>query len=230
VDLFTIIKREVRECSCFAETVKNADEEAEYKLLEEKFIRSLPKNVRGSDLVRIIFKRHDQLSEEFKKVNTVACGAQCWSCCEQLVNCTSLEMELIHQHLQSLPRKAFQSIRKNLETERSLFMTAIGGMGMATRSERVFDALTKIFWGRRCIYLLKDKRCGIYPVRPVDCRTLRVGERCDPAKEMPEPLLIVADEVMAKAIEKEELESGTKPHLLPLIDWASRGKISEIFK
>ena len=119
--------------------------------------------------------------DESKPHAKFACGAGCSQCCYQAVTCTEAEFLEIARHIDSLPKKE-RSRLMNLAHERSkevqkhLEETSIAGT-IATSVEEVkfINSFTDY---KPCPFLQADGRCGIYPVRPIDCRTFHSTSIC----------------------------------------------------
>lgn len=89
-----------------------------YQEAKEEFVERLHSvhgDVKGVDFVRDVFSLMDDLTGEYLKYNQITCHKGCDYCCHQLVSCTTLEMKLIQQYLESIPRPKRRAIKQNVK-------------------------------------------------------------------------------------------------------------------
>ncbi len=147
-----------------------------------------------------ITKIYDHFEEEaapFKK--DAACKKGCAFCCTDAgsIDITTLEGLRIHKHIAQLPRSQQGALKKAIARD-------------ARRREKGQAS--------PCPFLLKNKNCRIYDIRPFACRRIYSLKRCNP--EQP-PML--HRQVMAVAQE-------AIGHLQQLDDTGYSGHISYILQ
>jgi uncharacterized protein len=93
------------------------------------------------------------------RVAGAVCGPGCADCCTNVgnIDATTLEGWAILSHLRTLPPAVRKAFDKKLKDNRRV-------KGSSTLS--------------RCAFLLKDRTCAIYPVRPFSCRRLYSVKVC----------------------------------------------------
>jgi Fe-S-cluster containining protein len=132
-------------------------------------------------LYKVVDQMTDQgvQNEEVKPVCSTGCGI----CCHQLVGCTDLEWNPIVHFLLTLPEKEKYWFRRRVKP-------------LLVQLRRYFDRNPKIFqyrirdpireWqGTPCPFLTQQMACLIYPVRPIDCRTMSSTNVCTVWDELP---------------------------------------------
>ena len=203
---------------------------------EAEFLKETGGRKRGIEFVRTVLKTVDRLTAEWLKENKIACQAGCSWCCLQMVSCAYAEAELIKQHLVALPNKQRQAVIKRvnqeaiylhglfrlveeLERRKNLFIgftaSASANVGLSVYAEYRRQL-------RPCPYLGLDKKCIIYPARPVDCRIAKTKFRCGPGKESseekPEEVRLFLDQVAVNLIMDEQRRTG-RSEVIPLAGW-----------
>jgi len=223
-----------------------------YDRAREIFLSRLDAAATGKEKVRNIFSLVDELIAEFLETNQVACHCGCSTCCYQLICCTTLEMELIVDYLASLSREARRNITKRVNKEALWLdntvrrLKALSSGGLSSRWEVLAAGpLRAIYYGKRpCPFLNSLGECGIYPVRPIDCRIARsqdpnCGSRMDvdvPGEgpeetifEEPEAVRFYLDQVASDLVmEEEEREKGAM-QVVPLQAWTLTPEFRNFF-
>jgi|GEM_PF-1870583 len=213
------------------------EEQKIYDRVREIFLSRLDSSATGREKVENIYALVEELMAEFLENNQIACHRGCPACCYQLVHCTTLEMELIVQHLESLPRQSRRSIIQRVNKESRwliAFVKKLCPNGLPSRWELLAKPLRAVYFGiRPCPFLNSMDACSIYPVRPFDCRTARTqnpkcgnrihvpGERPgEIVVEEPEGLIFLSDQVASDLILGEEERVKGAMQLVPLPAWA----------
>jgi len=210
----------------FSSYASISDEEARaYQTAKEQFLKRLKKGKKqaskGVELVVDIFKHVDQLSGQYFNNNSIACKDGCSWCCHQLVCCTTLEMKLIINYLNSLHRKERSKIRKRVVESATIFDNQHGRkLRMNERWEAVGELLTKAHYGIPCVFLADDS-CSIYPVRPIDCRSARAKIKCGFHKEGVDlgSVKFFFDQIASDLIMEAEERRYGQQQVVPLIGW-----------
>jgi len=124
-----------------------------------------------------IFQMHTE-AQQTEQQKPVACQRGCSACCRQLVTCFPFEFDEIKNYvLKVLPRD-----------ERNRLLAQIRplvGRWQKYRKRHASQIIRNKFkplddwYGKSCIFLKDDRSCGIYPVRPMDCRTTHNTARCE---------------------------------------------------
>lgn len=104
-----------------------------------------------------IYQRFEEMAEPHTRL--AVCGPGCANCCTEVgdIDGTTLEGFNIINHLQGLDA-----------AQQKMFQKALKENGRLKASSRF----------ARCPFLLKNDRCGIYPVRPFSCRRLYSVKTC----------------------------------------------------
>jgi Fe-S-cluster containining protein len=198
------------------------EEIGKYSQAREDFSRMLKPSLSGKALISEIYRVQDRLNLEYRKGNAVACGAKCAYCCRQLVCCTTLEMELIVDHLRAIPRPRRREIVRVAKKKAIDFYTKNSGwMNNALKWEDVAGMLRRKLHLVPCIFL-KNGNCSIYPVRPVDCRIAKTAKPCGHEKNLeslPEGIRLFCDQVASDMIMDEENRCFGALQVVPLIGW-----------
>ena len=209
------------------------EQAAVHQTCKEYFLEKLDCNKGGTDLIKSIYALLDELTAEFLKENPVSCRPGCAWCCQQLVCCTTLEMEVIIEYLESLPRPARRQITKQAKKESLKFKkfyenNDFGGK----RLEKIAPDLREFHYLRPCLYLSEKKMCHIYRPRPIDCRIAKTKGFCGHRKEgeeKPKSIRLFLDQVASDLIMEEEKKIYGKLEVVPLIMWPLTGKFAEFF-
>ena len=110
-----------------------------------------------------------------------ACQAGCHQCCYQAVTCTEDEFVEIARHINSLPKKQKSRLmnlayERSMEVQKNLEETSVAGtIATSVEEVRFINSFTDY---KPCPFLQGDGHCGIYPVRPIDCRTFHSTSVC----------------------------------------------------
>lgn len=104
-----------------------------------------------------IYERFEEMAEPFSRL--AVCGPGCADCCTTVgdIDITTIEGLNILGYLQRLDAARQKTFQKALKENARL-----------KASSRLV----------RCPFLLKDDRCGIYPVRPFSCRRVYSVSTC----------------------------------------------------
>lgn len=112
-----------------------------------------------------------------------ACHAGCSFCCHQLVVCTDLEWAAIKSFLESLPAKQRYAMSRRIKC---LMKSWRQYWQKHSRAIRLSLRKPLTDWhGQPCPFLGDDQTCIIYPVRPIDCRTMSSTIVCTRWDTMP---------------------------------------------
>ncbi|MBI5221514.1 MAG: YkgJ family cysteine cluster protein, partial [Candidatus Magasanikbacteria bacterium] len=170
-------------------------EEKEFDALIEAKIKQ------GASFIAALYQTLDQAvaSEIEASGFQLACQKGCASCCQQLVNCTRIEAQLIAEFIRDLPPMERQELAKEA-WPRILAWRHYHqkNPAAATTLEQVLR-IHDDWLNKPCPFLdAKLGTCRIYPVRPIDCRTLLSQARCacgqtDGAKRFPFPCQLWAN-------------------------------------
>lgn len=216
--------------------VMNDERKAIHELGKEEFKKLLSVNLTGIDLIANVYKIFDQLNKDYLKEHPIACRSNCNLCCHQLVSCSSLEMQLIEKRLKHMPRKQLNQIKGNAQKQCGKFYETREKLRQTEPNEQaVVSMLAKIWNGHEsCHYLLRNGNCGIYPVRPIDCRTARVRVRCGgeglSSEDDLNPLRLVVDQVVSDIMMEESVRLDGRNYVMPLVFWPISKKFYNIFK
>lgn len=216
-----------------------------YDKARGEFLEKLGESESGVTLVRSVFRLMDELTEEYLKENEISCHQGCSWCCYQLVCCTTLEMELIIDYINSLPKTSRRSIKQRTrkdalsfyryfqENSKSLLRhSLLTGIGIE-RWENVGPALRKTYRERPCIFL-DGGLCSIYPARPIDCRIAKTrdgicGTRAKIWTKRPEPIRLFFDQIASDLITREEEKVYGGLQVVPLVGWPISEKFYPFF-
>ena len=218
---------------CFGPGDKLSDEEIEsYQKATKKFIELANLNgVEGKELVKRIYSFLDKLVEDYNIKEKISCHSGCGYCCLQLVCCSTAEMEVIVEHFKKLPRKTSKPIKKKIfKKARSFYLkheNLLKGGGMW---QEIKNPLRSIHRGVPCIYLNLFKKCTIYPVRPIDCRTTRSTSPCGVNVKPPESVKFYFDQIAIDIITNEEKKISDEIQVVPLIAWPLTPEFYDFFK
>jgi hypothetical protein len=208
----------------------SAEEQEIYHGAKEEF-KNLISGCEGLELVRKVYEVMDQLVERHIAHYPIACGSGCAYCCHQMVCCTKLEMDLIVEYLgasKSREKRLIkaEAIKRSLKYHRLLQCS--GYLRNTAYWEQISSVARQILYKRPCPFLRRNM-CGIYPVRPPDCRSARVLEkRCGYGlTEPPQGIKFFLDQIAADVLVEEDMRlRGGGPQIVPLFGWV----LSEDFK
>ena len=208
------------------------DEIEKHKKAKRDFTGRLNTSLRGKELVREIFYLIDHLTAEYLKNHEISCRAGCSYCCRQLVFCTTLEMELIVDYLNSIPKARKRAVLHKAKAKAHKFYQKNSEQLRNTSNwEHLAGFLSSTFRGVPCIFL-KDGKCSIYPVRPIDCRIAKTADACGFKKIMevePQSLRLFCDQVASDLIMEEEERCSGAMQVVPLIGWLISEQFRESF-
>lgn len=119
--------------------------------------------------------------DETKPHDRFACKAGCTMCCHQAVTCTQAEFQEIVNYIDGLPKKD-RSRLLNIAYQKSKevydLLQSDDSVGQIAASQEAVSHLNKITDNKPCPFLQADSKCGIYDVRPIDCRTFHSTTTC----------------------------------------------------
>jgi len=115
--------------------------------------------------------------------NPLACRSGCSFCCYQPVTATAIEWEEIKRYLRSLPRLERREIlaraRPWVIAWRKYHEEKAPHAPRRPSSPAADQIRLHLDWrGKPCPFLSKQGACSIYPVRPMDCRTMTSTVTC----------------------------------------------------
>ena len=204
-----------------------------YNEAKEEFVRRLNSSSSGKNMVAEIYKLLNQFTSEYLKNHRIACGEKCSYCCRQLVCCTTLEMGLIADYIQTLPRVQRRPVMHKAKMKAVDFCKKNHSiLTSAARWEEVASFLRNKHHGVPCIFL-RDRKCSIYPVRPIDCRIAKTSNPCGRERELalkPQNIRLFCDQVASDLIMKEEEKCYGKMQVVPLIGWPITPEFDHFFK
>lgn len=215
-------------------------QEAKKGFLER--LHSTHGGVKGVDFVNGVYSLMDDLTEEYLQHNQVTCHKGCDYCCHQLVTCTTLEMKVIQQHLESVPRPKRRAIKQHVKKESIRFYRSYNAGEFSSsnsnsrefifsnRWEGIANPLRDAYYGKPCLYLM-NKACSIYPARPVDCRSAKTKDVCG-QKDVWVKLKgihLFFDQVAADLIMDEEKKFYHKLQVVPLVSWPVTMEFKDYF-
>lgn len=205
----------------------------------------------GINLVARIFKLMDELTEEYysqdaaRDITCQTCAGG-W-CCFQLVSCTTLEMLVIRDYLESLSRPTrraiCQRVRKHALKFSRLHQTTFGIWGgykngpplqQMLRTKKLMEHYNE----KPCPYLNAAKQCSIYSVRPLDCRIAKTRDKiCGTRPERgivvvglePKPVRLMFEQVASDLLMDEEIKIYGQPTFVPLAAWPLYEPFRKIF-
>lgn len=157
-----------------------------------------------------VLRQWFELYTDFMATVEVACARQCAACCTCNVTCTTLEAELIYDHLtvnggleRLAPRIAGVSSHRFQPAVTTNEMVALCLKGGALPEETNDPGAGICPW-------LESDACTIYPVRPFGCRAMCSTEECTAHGEavMP-PLVLSVNNVMLQYVEALDRPGGT---------------------
>ncbi len=219
----------------FGGSARLSKEEQEiYHRAKEEF-QGLMGNCQGTEFVQKVYEVMDQLTENNLGHYPIVCGSSCSYCCLQMVCCTKLEMELIVEYLGASKSRERRMVKVEA-TKRSLkyyeLLQCTGLLRDAAYWEQIGHQAKQILYKRACPFLRRN-RCGIYPVRPPDCRSARVLEkRCGYGlTESPKGIKFFLDQIVADVLVEEDMRlSGSGPQVVPLFGWVLSSDFKNFFR
>lgn len=210
-----------------------------YKKAELEFSNryKISKDLQGTKLIQEVFKISDELLVEYLKDNEITCHRGCNHCCKQLICCTTLEMENIIGYLKTLIRGTRRAVMKKVSKEAMKFAMWFGRMGLDIPEDShklISEPIRSNYFGKPCIFL-KGSVCGIYPARPIICRTTKVrGDFC--GKHVPlgssresKPIKLAYDQLLTEIIKVEERRLYGEVKVMPLRVWPLDKKFKKEF-
>ncbi len=216
----------------------------------EKFLKEMGVRKKGMQLVKDIYETVDRLTREWLKENKIACQSGCSVCCSQMVSCTYMEAEVIKQHLMSLPKKQRKAVIKRVNQDaiylHELFRQTKNLQRKVNRltgslSHTDMDVGLNVYSEhnrqlRPCPYLGSEKKCDIYPARPIDCRVAKTKVRCGFHKaekdiaRRPREITLMFDQVAINLIMDEQRRIADNSEVTPLAGWALETEFRSFFK
>lgn len=162
--------------------------------------------VHKKEALRAICRVYSAWAERYP----LACQKGCATCCTQSVTMTSLEGEMIRDHVAAMGREKWLSVKlahavpgRNRET------VTMNGFAGACINHREVEGDTSGNWDFTPCIFLEEKTCSIYTVRPFGCRSFASLVRCkgDMAAEMA-PLHLTVNTVFTQIIEHLNSDGG----------------------
>jgi len=142
-----------------------------YGEAKKEFLSQIDCSLTGIERIKAIYELVDALTDKYLETNSIICQKGCSWCCYQLVCCTKLEMELILEYSQSLPRNKWVVIKKEANKAgrkyRGFYRGSTGRSGSLVIPGEIDGPMKSFYRGKPCTYLKRGK-CLIYPVRPID--------------------------------------------------------------
>ena len=105
----------------------------------------------------------------------LACRPGCDFCCHQLVTCTEIEWTEIKKYIESLDSKRRYWFSRRLQPFRRDWKRWYRKRPVDFQPNPL--KVYRDWLGKPCPFL-NEGRCDIYPVRPIDCRTLTSTQTC----------------------------------------------------
>lgn len=124
----------------------------------------------GAPFILAVYQAMEQTIAAEESGCKFACHKGCSLCCRQLITATTIEMEAIAAFIRRLKKNQKQKML------RKAFKRAEGfnrwREQFSPQDSRLFDPLWlhRQWLGKSCPFLDSGGACGIYPVRPMDCR------------------------------------------------------------
>jgi len=183
--------------------------------------------LQGIELVSEVYKIGNELLSEYIENNEITCHRGCSHCCKQLICCTTVEMENIVAYLKTLIRGSKRAIMKKVSKEAMKFVIWYGRTCLSIPEDShklISEPIRSNYFGKPCIFL-KGSVCGIYPARPIICRTTKVkGDFC--GKPIPlgtiresKPIKLAYDQILTEIIKEEEKRLYGEIKIMPLRAW-----------
>ncbi len=203
------------------------------KLGDEEFLRRLYSSqgeLKGVGLVKSVFALMDSLTAEYLKNNKTSCHKGCDICCHQLVCCTTLEMKVIKDYLETLPRPKRRAIKHNVKMGAIKFARSCNANKfdiMKGRGVGINDPLRQFYYGKPCPYL-SNHSCSIYEARPADCRIFKTKDDCSKTGMVKE-IRLLFEQISVNLIMEEEQKSHNIRGLPALVGWPLRDEFQKYF-
>lgn len=208
-----------------------------YKEAKEEFISQLDCSLTGIARIKAIYELVDALTDQYLENNSITCQQGCSWCCYQLVCCTKLEMELILEYFQTLPRSKWVIIKREANKAgrkyRGFYRSSTGQSGFLVIPGEIDGPMRSFYRGKPCMYLKRGK-CLIYPVRPIDCRKVKaISEGCGPIKGReivsPKGINLFVDQVASDLIMEEEKRTCGQLRIVALPAWSVSNDFAQNF-
>lgn len=207
--------------------VKEDKELFENANTEFKSIYKIPEDLHGQDLILEVYRIGNELLSEYLGNNEITCHRGCSHCCKQLICCTTIEFETILSYLKTLVRNSRRTVMKKTAKEATKFAIWYGRTCLSIPEEShklISEPIRANYFGKPCIFL-KGNVCGIYPARPIICRTTKVlGDFC--GKHVPlgksresKPIKLAYDQILTEIIKEEEKRLYGELKVMPLRAW-----------
>ncbi len=198
-----------------------------YGIARKEFLSLIPADLTGAEFISQAYALYDSLITTYIANNPIACKSNCGYCCHQLVCCSELEMRIIADYLSTLPRPFMRKLKKSIAKESRRFLNYLrritdGKLGKIVMIWEDIEVKVMLDWhGNPCPYLLENKNCGIYPVRPVDCRIAKTKVPCGTVsrKEDLQPVRLVIDQILSDVVTEESAKISGSMQVTPLAYW-----------
>lgn len=120
-----------------------------------------------------IYNKHSELVAN--ETTILACSGKCNKCCYQLVTCSRTEYKLIDEYLTT--NKLFGLIANR----ESKLISKWKEYKYINYNEFKYNPTKPLidYEGKKCIFLNRFGLCDIYPVRPMNCRTVTSTKKCN---------------------------------------------------
>ncbi|MDO9399375.1 MAG: hypothetical protein Q7T79_01650 [bacterium] len=200
----------------------------------ESFLEILPTGKEGKKLVRAIYEVHDRLLFDYYAKNQIACRKGCDICCRQLVCCSALETEVIIDFITNSGMEKAKIIYQVKKKSLKFFKEHEKIISTANDWSQIGDYLRKHAHGvTPCPYLhTKEKKCIIYPARPLICRVARTKNPCgqaDQLKALPHGINLYVDHIAFTLIDREEKKLYGQMRVYPMAGWPITKPYGEFF-
>jgi Fe-S-cluster containining protein len=125
--------------------------------------------------VRAVYAVHDELRAA--EPEALACAPACPVCCWQLFGVTDPEWQEVRRYLiqRGLVRKVQQ---RNAELLRE--WQAYLKVNHEAIAQDAGRPMRDWYLRASCVFLNERQLCDVYPVRPLNCRTMSASQRCTP--------------------------------------------------
>ena len=134
---------------------------------------------RPGPFVRDVYDVLDELNARKPREMSVrlACKLSCFACCMQLASCHNCEWDLIEEFLLNRAGKWQRQERRQLRRQLEKATRDYARMYPVGTVLPPPDRLLKDWFRKPCPFLL-DKKCAVYPVRPLVCRIVTSIVKC----------------------------------------------------
>lgn len=219
----------------FGGSARLGEEEKEIYQQAKKEFEGLISGFEGTEFVQKVYEVMDQLAECNLGDYPIVCGSGCAYCCQQMVCCTKLEMDLIVEFLGSSKSREKRLVKAEAIKRSLKYHALIGSAGLLQNAaywEQISYKTRQMLFNKPCPFLRRNM-CGIYPVRPPDCRSARVLEkRCGYGlTQPPKGIKFFLDQIVADVLVEEDMRlRGGGPQVVPLFGWVLSTDFKNFFR